>query len=200
MPITLLGSLRSPFVRIPRLYLMANQIDFKFEVINYLEVSADRDYLSKQSPINKVPVLILEDGQKIFESRVIITYLMRTHALPSLTLDEENYVSAICAAMDVYVNLYLLKMGGLDLEATNWYVKRQQDRVLSSLEFVRPWARKLDAQKSSDWNYASMCLYSFAFWADARGILSLSQHPDLESFIERFKNAPGVQETSFAKS
>ncbi len=189
----LIGSYTSPFVRRLRL-AMYGRVDFELEVVNYME-EPGKSYLQSISPINKLPILI--DGQqKIFDSRVIYNYLARRHDWKALTLDQENLVSAIESGMDTCVNLFLLKRGGLDPASDNWYLQRQRERVPSVLDYLKPWIEKLNPKQDADWNFASMSLYSFLYWAQFRGMLDLSGRPECLKFLEDFKNKPGVAETT----
>ena len=157
-------------------------------MINYLESAKDAEYLTTVTPINKIPVLLV-DGESIFESRVILNFLIQNHNLKKLTIEEENILSAIYAAIDVSVNLFMLKRGGLDLDRPNWYLQRQQERIPLLMKFILPWARNLDFNQIKDWNILSMSLYSYAHWGKARGFSNLQDDPELNAFLDQFKNA-----------
>jgi glutathione S-transferase len=196
MSYKLIGSLRSPFTRMCRLFFINNDIGFEFEIINYLEKKEDAEYLAKISPINKIPIL-MDGDQKIFDSRVIYNHIVRKHGLKNLSVDEENIVSAIQSSMDVLVNLFLFNKGGLKLDSENWYVQRQRERIPQTFEFILPWMRELNANKPADWNYPSMILYSFLDWAQFRELLDLKYYPEYLVFLEKFKDARGIKETDF---
>lgn len=198
MNYTLISSERSPFGRICRMFMHHHKLPFDFRVLNFVDNKEDAAALAKESPINKVPILILEGSQKIFDSRVIINYLSKVHDLPTLSIDEENIVSAVYSCLDVSVILFLMKLNGYDLEADNVYLRRQKERIPHNLEFIRDWAEKLDPQNPADWNYASMSLFSFLYWADLRArTVRLADYPHFQKFMEKFANAPGVKATSF---
>ncbi|MES3037261.1 MAG: glutathione S-transferase family protein [Bdellovibrionota bacterium] len=193
MSYTVIGSLRSPFTRMTRLWLINNNIDFKFEIKNYLEVKEDAEYLARLSPINRIPVL-MDNEKVIFDSRVIFNHINQKHKLMGLSIDEENILTAIQTCMDVSVNLFLLKKSGTNLEGGNWYIERQRERVKRCFEYILPWVQSL---KVSDWNYPAMSLYSYLIWAKFRGVSEVPEHTDLNLFIGKFKNSRGVEETSF---
>jgi glutathione S-transferase len=162
-------------------------VDFK--TVNYLEKN-DADYLKSINPINKIPVLI-DQGQAIFDSRVIYNHLAKKYLWTPLTIEEENILSAIDAAMDTSINLFSLKRGGLDWTTTpNSYITRQEERIPLILKFISPWLAK-----PQSWNFVSMSLYSYLDWASFRGLLDLSPYPEMQEFLNHWKNAPGVQET-----
>lgn len=193
MNYTLIGSFTSPYVRKIRMLLFSLGT-YKFESINYLE-KKDSDYLKSINPINQIPILL--DGEtKIFDSRVIFNYLVKKHKIKPLTLEEENILSAIDAAMDTSINLFSLRRGGLNLNSENYYLERQKERVPLILSYLTPWVKSLEPKNSDHWNFLTMSLYSYLYWGEYRDIVDLSAFPEHKQFLEKFKNAPGVQETT----
>ncbi|HQT25799.1 MAG TPA: glutathione S-transferase [Burkholderiales bacterium] len=68
----LIGTLTSPFVRKVRIVLSEKRIDYEFEIdIPWNEETR----VGNANPLGKVPVLILDDGEALFDSRVIVAYL-----------------------------------------------------------------------------------------------------------------------------
>lgn len=193
MNYTLIGSFTSPYVRKIRILLFTLGT-YEFKSINYLEQN-DSDYLKSTNPINKIPILI--DGEnKIFDSRVIFNYIAKKHHFKPLSIEEENTLSAIDAAMDASINLFSLQRGGLDLKTPNTYIERQQERIPLILNYLSPWVKSLDPKDFSHWNFLTISLYSYLYWGEYRKILDLSNYPEMKHFLEVFKNAHGVQETS----
>lgn len=186
----LIGSLTSPYARKLRLLLFGKK-DVEFKSINYLEKN-DSDYLKSINPINQIPIFI--DGEiTIYDSRVIYNYLGRKNGWAPLSIEDENRLSAIDAAMDSAINLFSLRRGGLDLNGGNTYVERQKERIPLILHSLTPWVKTLSPEK--DWNFLTMSLFSFLYWGTFRQIIDLSPHPEMQNFIERFKNSPGVEQT-----
>ena len=68
----LISSLTSPYGRKVRIVLLEKKIPFQLQVENpWLPDSKIGDV----NPLGKVPVLVLEDGISVFDSRVIVEYL-----------------------------------------------------------------------------------------------------------------------------
>jgi len=67
----LIGSLASPYVRKVRIVMAEKKLDYQFE----LEDVWGRDSILAANPLGKVPVLVLEGGEAVFDSRVIVDYL-----------------------------------------------------------------------------------------------------------------------------
>jgi glutathione S-transferase len=199
MSYTLIGSARSPYVRICRMLLIQNNIDFNFRLLNFVDDPKDAATLASVTPINRVP-LLLDGDQKIFDSRVIVNYLMQKHGWKRLSLDEENYVSASYSCLEAGVALFLLRRDGLDTESPGFYFSRQRARIPANLKYLAPWVSELDPSRPGDWNYPAMSLFSFLFWAEARDLLKISDYPEHAAFQARFENACGVAATGFEES
>src|SRR4051812_11527149 len=67
----LIGSLTSPYVRKVRIVMAEKKLDYQLE----LEDVWARDDILKSNPLGKVPCLVMEGGEAIFDSRVIVEYL-----------------------------------------------------------------------------------------------------------------------------
>lgn len=186
----LIGSTTSPYVRKMRL-LLHGMKDIEFKSINYLEKN-DSDYLKSVNPINQIPVYI-DDGKIIYDSRVIFNYLVKKHGWKELSLEDENRLSAIDAAMDSAINLFSLRRGGLDLNSGNTYIERQKERIPLIFDYLSSWVKTLTPEK--DWNFLTMSLYSFLFWGNFREIIDIKTHPEMVDFLKRFEICPGVAET-----
>jgi len=68
----LIGSLTSPFVRKVRIVLAEKKIEYEFELDNPWTPDAKTPGFN---PLGKVPVLVLDDGTTLFDSRVIVEFL-----------------------------------------------------------------------------------------------------------------------------
>lgn len=64
----LIGSLTSPFVRKVRIVLAEKKLDYKFVLE---DVWAPDTTIADANPLGKVPCLVMEGGEAIFDSRVI---------------------------------------------------------------------------------------------------------------------------------
>ncbi|CAN7742993.1 glutathione S-transferase N-terminal domain-containing protein [Duganella sp. Dugasp56] len=68
----LIGSLASPYVRKVRVVLAEKKLDYEFELE---DVWAADTTIDKLNPLGKVPSLIMEDGNVMIDSRVMVEYL-----------------------------------------------------------------------------------------------------------------------------
>ena len=67
----LIGALTSPYVRKVRIVMAEKKLDFQF----VLEDVWAHDAILKSNPLGKVPCLVMEGGEAVFDSRVIVEYL-----------------------------------------------------------------------------------------------------------------------------
>ena len=67
----LLGSLTSPYVRKVRIVMAEKKLDCQLD----LEDVWGQDHILKSNPLGKVPCLVMEGGEAVFDSRVIVEYL-----------------------------------------------------------------------------------------------------------------------------
>jgi glutathione S-transferase len=72
MPMKLIGSRTSPYVRKVRIFMAEKKLDYQFVTE---DVWADATTISSANPLGKVPCLIMEGGEAMFDSRVIVEYL-----------------------------------------------------------------------------------------------------------------------------
>ena len=67
----LIGSLTSPYVRKVRIVMAEKRLDYQLE----LEDVWANDRILQSNPLGKVPCLVMEGGEAVFDSRVIVEYV-----------------------------------------------------------------------------------------------------------------------------
>lgn len=68
----LIGSLASPYVRKVRVVMAEKKLDYQFVLE---DVWASGTGIGSSNPLGKVPCLVMEGGEAVFDSRVIVEYL-----------------------------------------------------------------------------------------------------------------------------
>ena len=71
MTMKLIGALTSPYVRKVRIVMAEKKLDFQL----VLEDVWNSDAILEANPLGKVPCLVMEGGEAVFDSRVIVDYL-----------------------------------------------------------------------------------------------------------------------------
>ena len=68
----LIVSATSPYVRKVRIVMAEKKLDYQFV---FEDVWAENSTISTSNPLGKVPCLVMEGGEAIFDSRVIVEYM-----------------------------------------------------------------------------------------------------------------------------
>ncbi|MCH8178879.1 MAG: glutathione S-transferase N-terminal domain-containing protein [Proteobacteria bacterium] len=123
----LIGSLTSPFVRKVRIVLAEKKLDYKFDLEDVW--SADTT-IATSNPLGKVPCLVMEGGEAIFDSRVIVEYVD--------TLSPVGKLIPLSGRERVEVRTWEALADGL-LDAA----------ILARMEAT--WAGRTEAQRSQAW-------------------------------------------------
>ncbi len=72
MPMKLIGSSSSPYVRKVRVVMAEKKLDYQYVTEN---VWSSDTRISESNPLGKVPCLVMEGSEALFDSRVIVEYL-----------------------------------------------------------------------------------------------------------------------------
>ncbi len=135
----LITSLTSPYGRKVRVVLLEKKIPFQLQVENpWLPDSPVPGF----NPLGKVPVLVLEDGESVFDSRVIVEYLDHVspvaHLIPS-ELKSRMVVRGVEAladgVTDAAVAVYLEKKRAPEQQSSDWLMLQEKTlfRALEAL-------------------------------------------------------------------
>jgi glutathione S-transferase len=68
----LIGAITSPYVRKVRVVMAEKKLDYQFVLE---DVWAAQTTIHESNPLGKVPCLVMEGGEAVFDSRVIVEYL-----------------------------------------------------------------------------------------------------------------------------
>ena len=144
----LIGSLASPFTRKVRIVLAEKKIEYDFEVDNPWKADA---VTSKHNPLGKVPVLVLDDGSAIYDSRVIVAFLDSASPLSRLIpgdtrerVEVRRWESLADGVLDAGIAARLENQREAKLRNTAW-IDRQLGKVSSGLAALekelgeKPW-------------------------------------------------------------
>ena len=126
----LVTSLTSPYGRKVRVVLAEKKIPFQLQVENPW---APDSAVSTYNPLGKVPVLVLEGGVSIFDSRVIVEYL--DHASPVSNLIPAEHKSRMAVrgiealsdgVTDAAVALFLERKRPADKQSDDWLILQEK--------------------------------------------------------------------------
>ncbi len=144
----LVTSLTSPYGRKVRVVLLEKKIPFQLQVENPWQPDS---VIPSLNPLGKVPVLVLEDGESVFDSRVIVEYLDHVspvaHLIPSepKTRMVVRGVEALADGVtDAAVAVYLEKKRAPEQQSSDWLVLQEKTlfrglEALSEALGEKPW-------------------------------------------------------------
>jgi glutathione S-transferase len=125
----LIGSLASPFTRKARVVLAEKKIEYELELDSPWEAGTR---VPEHNPLGKVPVLVLDDGTTLFDSRVIVEFLDNASPLARL-----------------------LPSGNRErIEVRRW--EALADGIVDAAVLVRMEQRRKPAQRSPEWSERQM--------------------------------------------
>jgi glutathione S-transferase len=85
MRLRLIGSLTSPYVRKVRIVLIEKKLEHRLELD---DVWSAETRIADSNPLGKVPCLVMEGGEALFDSRVIVEYVDTLSPLARLIPDK----------------------------------------------------------------------------------------------------------------
>lgn len=141
----LIGSLTSPYVRKVRIVMAEKKLDFQL----VLEDVWNSDEILRANPLGRVPCLVMEGGEAVFDSRVIVEYLE--------TLSPVGRLIPTAGRERVEVRTWEALADGL-LDAS----------VAARLE--QTWPGRTDDQRSSAWIARQLSRVDSALAAMSRGL------------------------------
>jgi glutathione S-transferase len=196
----LVTSLTSPYGRKVRVMLLEKKIPFQLQVENPWSPDS---VVSALNPLGKVPVLVLEDGVSVFDSRVIVEYLDHVSpvghlipAEPKIRMGVRGIEALADGVTDAAVALYLEKKRAPDQQSSDWLVLQEKTlfrglEALSEALGERPWY--LDKNMTLA-DIACGCMLGYL---DLRfpDIDWRSAHPNLERLADKLATRASFQET-----
>jgi len=144
----LIGSLASPYTRKVRIVLAEKKIDYDFEIDNPWKADATA---AKLNPLGKVPVLELDDGRTLFDSRVIVGFLDNASPISRLVpaenrerVEARRWEALADGVLDAGVLARLENQREAKLRSAPW-IERQMGKVRAGLAAMdselgdKPW-------------------------------------------------------------
>lgn len=192
MTVKLYGSLPSPYVR--RVRMALEDVDYEFVPVDIYDDSSRAEF-SAVSPIRKLPVLV--DGDKtVYDSHVIIDYLLEQQGKPALSVEENNLISAIDGVTDSLIVLFMGKRSGLSVSEDVLLFRLQLERIPVLLD----WLNK-QAQQGffAQWGVATNALICLLDWAEFRQLYTFEDYGFLLQARDNYLDRRIVKDT-FPKS
>ncbi len=136
----LIGSSTSPYVRKVRIVMAEKRLDYQFVTDN---VWGDDTTVAQSNPLGKVPCLVMEGGEAVFDSRVIVEYMDTLSPVGKLipTLGRERAEVKTWEALadgvldaSILVRLEATWTGRSAQQRSQAWIERQMQKVHASLK------------------------------------------------------------------
>lgn len=196
----LIGTPTSPYTRKARVVLAEKRIDYDFVVDPPFEAATG---VAVYNPLGKIPVLVLDDGNTIFDSCVIVEYLDNaspvTKLLPEDTrhrIQTRRWEALADGCTDATVAIVMERRRPEALQYGEW-IARQQGKVERALKSM-----------SEDLGNRSWCCGDFFNLSDVAvgcclGFLDLrlaevdwrALYPNLAKLAEKLAQRPSFKDT-----
>jgi glutathione S-transferase len=135
----LIGSLTSPYVRKVRVVMAEKKLDFQL----VLEDVWGSDAILKANPLGKVPCLVMEGGEAVFDSRVIVEYLDTLSPVGKLIpppgrerIEVRTWEALADGLLDasILARMEAIWTGRTEAQRCQAWIDRQMSRVHTSLK------------------------------------------------------------------
>jgi glutathione S-transferase len=196
----LLGSIPSPFTRKVRIVLAEKRVECTFEQVDVMSATSP---VPAHNPLGKVPVLVLDDGSTIYDSRVIAEFLDTVSPIGRLIPDESRDRIAVRrweALADGVVDAGILvryeQAREANLQSTAWK-ERQMGKLERGLAEManelgdKPWCHGNGFTLADIAFGCALGWLAFRFTAmDWRG-----QYPNLARHFDKLSERPAFADT-----
>ena len=190
----------SPFARKARVVL--REKNFAFEEI--IDVPWNKDTLTKDfNPLGKIPILLQEDAEPLYDSTVIVQYLENLKQSPRMfPSDAKDHIQArlieatsdgVC---DAVVLIYLEQSRSENLRSSAW-IKRQEKKIYKGIEYLSDNLGNKKYFLGSDFTIAEVSTISCLEYLDLRfpKFDWRTKHPNLENYWQIHKDRKSFLET-----
>jgi glutathione S-transferase len=199
----LIGSLTSPYVRKIRVMLLEKNLPFELIIDSPWEPSTR---VSDFNPLGKVPALVTDDGETLFDSNILAEYIESLAApagtpqfLPSeraAALRVRQMVMLADGISDAGVAIFLERKRPADKQDAAW-ITRQQGKITRGLDMLEGRASADTWLGGDSMNLADIAGCCTLLWLDLRlaDLAWRASRPALARLVETLAARPSFQST-----
>jgi glutathione S-transferase len=200
MALTLIGSLTSPYTRKARVVAAEKRIEYAWE--NQSPWAAD-SAVPERNPLGKVPVLVLDDGTALYDSRVICEFLdsasPRGRLIPAdgrERIEVRRWEALADGVLDAGV-LWRLENARPQGERSPSWIERQQGKVQRGLDAMEHQLGSRAFCGGASFSLADIAVGCCVGWFDFRfpQLGWRGDHPNLARLSAKLFERPSFTET-----
>jgi len=201
----LIGSSTSPYVRKVRVVMAEKKLDYEFLIE---DVWASKTTIQSSNPLGKVPCLIMEGGDAIFDSRVIVEYLDTLSPVGKLIAQpgrERAEIKTWEAVADGLLDACILARleknwaGRTDSQRSSAWIDRQMDKVDACLNSISKALAERPFFVGNHLSLADIAVGCALTYLDFRfpDISWRTRYENLGPYLEKLLLRPSFNDTNF---
>jgi len=196
----LIASYTSPYARKVRIVMAEKRIECDFVAEN---VWAADTKVGDFNPLGKIPVLVLDDGLAIYDSRVIAEYLDGVTPVARLLPDGgrdrvlvKRWEALGDGITDAGIAVFLEKKRPLEQQSADW-IARQLGKVNAGIAAAARELADRDFCHGLSLTLGDISLACALLWLEFRlpDVKWREQHPNLRAWIEKMEARPSLVDT-----
>ncbi len=197
----LIGSLASPFTRKARIVLAEKKIDYDLEIDSPWDAGTR---VPERNPLGKVPVLVLDDGTTLFDSRVIVEFLDNASPLARLLppgnrerIEVRRWEALADGVVDAAVLVRMERRRKPAQQSPEW-IERQLGKVRTGLAAMEADLGDKAWCAGSAYTIADIAVGVCLAWLDFRfpDVGWRDDHPGLARMLAKLSERPSFAETA----
>jgi len=200
----LIGAITSPYVRKVRIVMAEKKLDYQFVLE---DVWSAQTAIALSNPLGKVPCLIMEGGEALFDSRVIVEYLDTLSPVGKLIATsgrERAEIKTWEALADGLLDAAILARlentwpGREEGQRSPAWVARQMDKIHLSLSAMARGLGERSFCSGTHFSLADIAVGCALGYLDFRfaHIDWRSDHPSLDKLLERMSQRSSFSDTA----
>jgi glutathione S-transferase len=186
----LIGTIQSPFVRKVRIVAAEKRVEYDFEQDSPWTPDTR---VNAANPLGKVPVLILEDGTALFDSRVIVEFLDHASPISKLIpadhrerIEVRRWEALADGILDAGIAVRLENQRAAHLRSAEW-VTRNEAKVARGIDALNAGLEGRTWCAGNGYSLADIAVGCCMGWLDFRfpDLGWREQHPNLERLLAK---------------
>jgi glutathione S-transferase len=199
----LIGSLTSPYVRKVRIVLAEKKLDYNFA----LEDVWGSDAILASNPLGKVPCLVMEGGEAVFDSRVIVEYVDTLSPVGKLIpssgrerVEVRTWEALADGLLDAAISARLERTWKHreDAHRSQAWIDRQLARVTAALKSISQGLGEKPFCAGTHFSLADIAVGCALLWLDFRfpEIAWRAEYPNVARHVDKLAARPSFVDTA----
>jgi glutathione S-transferase len=198
----LLGSVISPYTRKVRVVLAEKRIECDFEPV---DVNPPENPVNAHNPLGKVPTLLLDDGEALFDSRVIVEFLDSASPIARLIPEDNRERVAVRrwealadGALDAGLLIRYESLRPKKLQSADWTAK-QAGKLKRGLALMSAQLGERGWCHNDRYTLADIAVGCCLGWVEFRkpgGVEWRAEYPNLARHYEKLMERPAFADTA----